>query len=191
SRGGHKLDDAIEDTIEARLREPWQRPVGAGVGRVRGDGEGFEPYVAHLVETVPHRLDGLRIVVDCANGAAYRTAPETFRRLGAEVIPLHAEPDGLNINDRCGSTHLESLIAAVSEYGADAGLAHDGDADRCLAVDANGNVVDGDQILAVLAIALREEGRLPRNTVVATVLSNLGLTLAMQREGIKVELTKV
>src|SRR5690606_822171 len=107
SRGGHKLDDAIEDTIEARLREPWQRPVGAGVGRVRGDGEGFEPYVAHLVETVPHRLDGLRIVVDCANGAAYRTAPETFRRLGAEVIPLHAEPDGLNINDRCGSTHLE------------------------------------------------------------------------------------
>ncbi|WP_020578623.1 phosphoglucosamine mutase [Actinopolymorpha alba] len=191
SRGGHKLDDAIEDLIEARLREPWQRPTGFGVGRVREDHDGFETYVDHLVTTVPHRLDGLTVVVDCANGAAYRTAPETLRRLGARVIPIHAEPDGWNINERCGSTHLESLAAAVVEEGADAGIAHDGDADRCLAVDAQGNVIDGDQILAILAVAMREAGALNGDTVVATVLSNLGFMLAMQREGIAVEQTKV
>jgi phosphoglucosamine mutase len=191
SRGGHKLDDAIEDAIEARLREPWQRPTGDGVGRVRGDGAGFEAYVEHLVQAAPHRLDGLKVVVDCANGAAYRTAPETLRRLGAEVIAVHAEPDGLNINDNCGSTHLESLTAAVLEHQADAGIAHDGDADRCLAVDATGNVVDGDQIMAILALSLREAGRLPHDTLVATVQSNLGLTLAMQNEGITVEQTRV
>ncbi|MGW5365072.1 phosphoglucosamine mutase [Actinopolymorpha pittospori] len=191
SRGGHKLDDAIEDLIEARLREPWQRPTGPGVGRVRDDQAGFEAYVAHLVESVPHRLDGLRVVVDCANGAAYRTAPETLRRLGATVIAIHAEPDGLNINDHCGSTHLESLTAAVIEHGADVGIAHDGDADRCLAVDRHGNVVDGDQILAILAVGMKEAGTLANDTVVVTVLSNLGFSLAMQREGIKVEQTKV
>ncbi|GAA5031025.1 phosphoglucosamine mutase [Actinopolymorpha pittospori] len=191
SRGGHKLDDAIEDLIEARLREPWQRPTGPGVGRVRDDEAGFETYVAHLVESVPHRLDGLRVVVDCANGAAYRTAPETLRRLGATVIAIHAEPDGLNINDHCGSTHLESLTAAVVEHGADVGIAHDGDADRCLAVDRHGNVVDGDQILAILAVGMKEAGTLANDTVVVTVLSNLGFSLAMQREGIKVEQTKV
>jgi phosphoglucosamine mutase len=191
SRGGHKLDDAIEDAIEARLREPWQRPTGAGVGRVRDDDAGFEAYVSHLVSSAPHRLDGLRVVVDCANGAAYRTAPETLRRLGAEVIALHAEPDGLNINEDCGSTHVDSLVGAVLEHGADAGIAHDGDADRCLAVDARGNLVDGDQILAILSLAMREAGRLPHDTLVATVLSNLGLTQAMQREGIRVEQTRV
>ena len=191
SRGGHKLDDTLEDLIEGRLREPWQRPTGAGVGRVTDDRDGFDAYVAHLVRSAPNRLDGLRVVVDCANGAAYRTAPETLRRLGASVIPIHAEPDGLNINEACGSTHLESLIAAVAEHGADAGIAHDGDADRCLAVDRFGNVVDGDQILAILALGLREAGRLASDTVVATVLSNLGFSLAMQREGIAVEQTKV
>ncbi|GAA2755019.1 phosphoglucosamine mutase [Actinopolymorpha rutila] len=191
SRGGHKLDDALEDLIEARLREPWQRPTGAGVGRVTDDRDGFDAYVAHLVRSVPNRLDGIRVVVDCANGAAYRTAPETLGRLGATVIPIHAEPDGLNINEGCGSTHLESLIAAVAEHGADVGIAHDGDADRCLAVDRFGQVVDGDQILAILALSLREAGRLASDTVVATVLSNLGFSLAMQREGIAVEQTKV
>nr|WP_202884987.1 phosphoglucosamine mutase [Actinopolymorpha cephalotaxi] len=191
SKGGHKLDDALEDLIEARLREPWQRPTGAGVGRVTDDRDGFDAYVAHLVRSVPNRFDGLRVVVDCANGAAYRTAPETLGRLGATVIPIHAEPDGLNINDGCGSTHPESLIAAVAAHGADAGIAHDGDADRCLAVDRFGNVVDGDQILAILALGLRDAGRLASGTVVATVLSNLGFSLAMQREGIAVEQTKV
>jgi phosphoglucosamine mutase len=191
SRGGHKLDDAIEDLIEARLREPWQRPTGAGVGRVRDDDGGLESYVSALVGTVPHRLDGLRVVVDCAHGAAYRTAPETFRRLGATVIAINAEPDGLNINDGCGSTHLDAVTAAVLAEGADAGIAHDGDADRCLAVDATGNVVDGDQILAILAAGMRDAGTLRGDTVVVTVLSNLGFVLAMQREGIKVEQTKV
>ncbi len=191
SRGGHKLDDAIEDLIEARLREPWQRPTGAGVGRVRDDITGMETYVSALVDTVPHRLDGLRVVVDCAHGAAYQTAPETFRRLGATVIAIHAEPNGLNINDGCGSTHLDAVTAAVLAEGADVGIAHDGDADRCLAVDATGNVVDGDQILAILATGMREAGTLRGDTVVVTVLSNLGFVLAMQREGIKVEQTKV
>ncbi|MGW0231101.1 phosphoglucosamine mutase [Actinopolymorpha singaporensis] len=191
SRGGHKLDDALEDLIEARIREPWQRPTGAGVGRVTDDRDGFDAYVAHLVRSVPNRFDGLRVVVDCANGAAYRTAPETLGRLGATVIPIHAEPDGLNINDGCGSTHPESLVAAVAEHGADVGIAHDGDADRCLAVDRFGNIVDGDQILAILALSLREAGRLASDTVVATVLSNLGFSQAMQREGIAVEQTKV
>ncbi|MBM7785900.1 phosphoglucosamine mutase [Tenggerimyces flavus] len=191
SKGGHKLDDAIEDAIEARLREPWQRPTGAGVGRVTDDGSGFETYVSHLVGTVPHRFDGLKVVVDCANGAAYRTAPETYRRLGATVIALYAEPDGLNINDNCGSTHLDAVAAAVLEHGADLGIAHDGDADRCLAVDAEGNVVDGDQLLAVLAVGLRDAGRLRNNLVVATVMSNLGFVLGMREQGIDVEQTKV
>ncbi|MET9018687.1 phosphoglucosamine mutase [Actinopolymorpha sp. NPDC004070] len=191
SKGGHKLDDTLEDLIEARLREPWQRPTGAGVGRVTDDRDGFDAYVAHLVRSAPNRLDGLRVVVDCANGAAYRTAPETLGRLGANVTAIHAEPDGLNINDGCGSTHLESLIAAVAEHRADVGIAHDGDADRCLAVDRFGNVVDGDQILAILALSLRDAGRLASDTVVATVLSNLGFSQAMQREGIAVEQTKV
>lgn len=191
ARGGHKLPDTLEDTIEGRMHEPWQRPTASRVGRIRDYTEGFEAYVDHLVAAVPQRLNGLRVVVDCANGAAYATAPEVLRRLGAEVLALHAEPDGLNINEACGSTHPESLAAAVVEHGADAGIAHDGDADRCLAVDAGGQLVDGDQILAVLALALREEGRLRGDTVVATVLSNLGLTLAMRREGIGVEQTKV
>jgi len=191
ARGGHKLDDALEDLIEARLREPWQRPTGAGVGRVRDDQNGFEDYVSHVVNSVVQPLDGLRVVVDCANGAAFRTAPEALRRLGAEVTPIHAEPDGININEGCGSTHIETLQAAVVKYGADVGIAHDGDADRCLAVDERGELVDGDQILAILALAMRDEGMLRHNTVVVTVLSNLGFVLAMQREGITVKQTKV
>ncbi|MFF0556096.1 phosphoglucosamine mutase [Streptomyces sp. NPDC004266] len=196
ARGGHKLADELEDKIEAVYEEhrtgaPWERPTGAGVGRVRDFGEGFETYVSHLMAVLPNRLDGLKIVLDEAHGAAARVSPEAFSRAGAEVVTIGAEPDGLNINDGCGSTHLELLKAAVVEHGADLGIAHDGDADRCLAVDAAGNEVDGDQILAVLALAMREAGTLCGDTVVATVMSNLGFKLAMEREGLTLVQTAV
>ncbi len=191
--GGHKLPDAQEDAIEAVVRstEPWQRPTGAAVGRVHDVPDGPERYLAHLLASLPHRLDGLRVVLDCANGAASRVAPEAFRRAGADVVPLFAEPDGLNINDHCGSTHLDPLVEAVTAHGADLGLALDGDADRLLAVDHAGEVVDGDQILAVLAMAMQEAGTLTRDTLVATVMSNLGLRLAMRKAGIDVVETRV
>ncbi|MGN6302963.1 MAG: phosphoglucosamine mutase [Angustibacter sp.] len=191
ARGGHKLDDAIEDAIERRLREPWERPTGAAVGRVRSDPQAADDYVAHLLGVLPHRLDGLHVVVDCAHGAASAVAPRLLREAGAQVDVIGGEPDGLNINDGYGSTHLEPLQAAVVERGADLGVALDGDADRCLAVDATGEVVDGDQIMAILALALRERGALSGDTLVATVMSNLGLMQAMQREGIAVEQTAV
>jgi len=191
ARGGIKLDDLIEDAIEARMGEEWQRPTGAAVGRVFDDGQGFETYVSHLVRSAPNRFDGVKVVIDCANGAASQTAPEALRRLGAEVITYAAAPDGLNINLDCGSTHLEGLQREVLGHRADLGIALDGDADRCLAVDANGELVDGDQILAVLALAMRDSGRLSNDTVVATVMSNLGFVQAMVRERIAVEQTKV
>jgi phosphoglucosamine mutase len=184
ARGGVKLDDALEDAIEARSGEEWTRPVGAKVGRVTDYTEGAEKYIAYLLGTMPNRLDGLKVVVDEANGAAYHVSPEALRRLGAEVVTIGVEPDGLNINDECGSTHLEAIKAAVVAHGADAGIAHDGDADRCLAVDADGEEVDGDQILAVLALALRDQGRLVGDTVVGTVMANFGFKQAMQREGL-------
>ncbi|ELS55554.1 phosphoglucosamine mutase [Streptomyces viridochromogenes] len=196
ARGGHKLADELEDRIEAvydehRHGEPWERPTGAAVGRVRSYDEGFEEYVGHLLGVLPNRLDGLRIVLDEAHGAAAGVSPEAFSRAGAEVVTIGAEPDGLNINDGCGSTHLEKLKAAVVEHGADLGVAHDGDADRCLAVDHTGEEVDGDQILAVLALAMRERSALRADTVVATVMSNLGFKLAMEREGIALVQTAV
>ncbi len=193
SRGGVKLDDYLEDAIEARLGEPWQRPTGASVGRVKADLGAIDAYVAHLVSSLGEQgsLHGLKVVIDCANGAASVTALEAFAAQGADVIPLHYEPDGENINDNCGSTHLKDLIAAVIEAKADLGIALDGDADRCLAVDHVGNVVNGDQILAILAIALKEQHRLHSNTLVATVMSNLGLILAMREHGIRVDQTKV
>ncbi|CAL9480981.1 phosphoglucosamine mutase [Streptomyces sp. enrichment culture] len=196
ARGGHKLADELEDRIEAvydshRHGEPWERPTGAGVGRVRSYDEGFEQYIAHLLAVLPNRLDGLKIVLDEAHGAASGVSPEVFARAGAQVVTIGAEPDGLNINDGCGSTHLDLLKAAVVEHGADLGIAHDGDADRCLAVDHTGEEVDGDQILAVLALALRERSALPSDTVVATVMSNLGFKLAMEREGIRLVQTAV
>ncbi|KOX22924.1 phosphoglucosamine mutase [Streptomyces sp. NRRL F-6491] len=196
ARGGHKLADELEDKIEAVYEEhrtgaPWDRPTGAGVGRVRDYDEGFDTYVAHLIAVLPNRLDGLKVVLDEAHGAASRVSPEAFARAGAEVVTIGARPDGLNINDGCGSTHLEPLRAAVVEHGADLGIAHDGDADRCLAVDAAGNEVDGDQILAVLALAMREAGTLRGDTVVATVMSNLGFKLAMEREGLNLVQTAV
>ena len=191
ARGGHKLADDVEDAIEARMGEQWERPVGEAVGRITELTDADERYINYLVSTVPNRLDGLRIVVDEANGAAYRVSPEALRRLGAEVITIGVEPDGLNINDGCGSTHLDGLRRAVVEHGADAGIAHDGDADRCLAVDASGEVVDGDQIIAILALALREHGMLAGDTVVVTVMANLGFKLAMKREGLTVVETAV
>jgi phosphoglucosamine mutase len=193
SRGGVKLDDDVEDAIEKRLGEDWQRPIGAGVGRVTDDPGAVEGYVAHLVASLgtDSSLEPLKVVIDTANGAAWMTALSAFDALGATVVPLHAKPNGLNINDQCGSTHLESLQAAVVAHGADLGVALDGDADRCLAVDADGNVVDGDQILAILAVALRDEQALHSDTVVATVMSNLGFLHAMRAHGIRVDQTKV
>jgi len=186
ARGGHKLDDDLEDAIEAHLREEWSRPTGADVGRVSDHDEGAELYVGHLLSTLPHRLDGVTVVVDAANGAASRVGPDALRRAGATVIEIHSAPDGLNINENCGSTHLGDLIDAVREHGADAGVAFDGDADRCLAVDGEGNVVDGDHALAILGIAMRERGVLVGDTVVATVMANLGFKLAAQEAGLTV-----
>jgi phosphoglucosamine mutase len=191
ARGGVKLDDAIEIAIEKRLREPWDRPTGAGVGRVRTYDEAVSDYARHLAGTLSRRLAGIKVVVDCAQGAAWQAAPEALRTAGAEVVPICAEPDGLNINDGCGSTHLAVLQEAVVAHGADAGFALDGDADRCMAVDREGNVVDGDQILAILALAMRDAGTLRADTVVATVMSNLGFVQAMRREGLGVRQTKV
>ena len=191
SRGGHKLDDDIEILIENRLEEPWARPTGTDVGRIGDSRAGVTTYVKHIVDSVPARLDDLTIVLDCANGAAFQVGPDVFDRLGATVVAIHAEPDGHNINAGCGSTHMGDLQKAVVEHGADAGFAFDGDADRCLAVDAGGNVVDGDQILAILALAARDEGRLHDDTVVATVMSNLGFVQAMQEAGITVLQTTV
>ena len=191
ARGGHKLADDLEEAIEKRLREEWDRPVGAAVGRIRVDTSLAERYAEHLLATLPHRLEGLRVVVDAAHGAAYSLAPEVLRRAGAEVVSIGDHPDGLNINDGYGSTHLDRVRAAVLEHGAHAGIALDGDADRCLAVDASGDVVDGDQILAILALAMREKGELKDDTAVVTVMTNLGFRLAMEREGIAVVETAV
>ncbi|HET9421295.1 MAG TPA: phosphoglucosamine mutase, partial [Nocardioides sp.] len=196
ARGGHKLADELEDRIESVYEEhrtgaPWDRPTGSGVGRVRDYDEGLDQYIAHLVGVLPNRLDGLKIVLDEAHGAAFRVSPEAFTRAGADVVTIGAAPDGLNINDGCGSTHLGPLAAAVLEHGADLGIAHDGDADRCLAVDHTGAEIDGDQILAVLALAMKERSALRSGTVVATVMSNLGFKLAMEREGISLVQTAV
>ncbi|GAB2929824.1 phosphoglucosamine mutase [Rhodococcus aerolatus] len=190
-RGGTKLTDAQEDAVEARLAERGPRPTGAGIGRVRPLPDAAATYLAHLAAAVPTRLDGLRVVVDCAHGAASATAPAAYRAAGADVVAVAAEPDGLNINDGVGSTHIDGLRAAVVAHGADLGVAHDGDADRCLAVDATGAVVDGDAILGVLALGLHEAGALAGDTLVATVMSNLGLHLGMREAGITVRTTAV
>ena len=191
ARGGGKLDDSIEDQIQSRMAEPWERPIGSNVGRVIEDKDAANRYIEHLLSTVTQKLDGLKVVVDCANGAASFVAPETLRRAGAEVVAVANTPDGWNINDGVGSTHLDFLKAAVKKNGADLGIAHDGDADRCLAVDADGNEVDGDQIIAILAAGLNARGELSKSTVVATVMSNLGFFKAMEAAGIKVEVTGV
>ena len=191
ARGGHKLDDAVEDAIEARMQEPWERPTGAAVGRIRRLDDGGTRYVRHLLTILPHRLEGLHVVVDAAHGAASSVSPWAFREAGAYVTVIGATPNGENINAGYGSTHLARLQRAVVENGAQLGIAHDGDADRCLAVDARGEIIDGDQIMCILAIALRERGVLAQDTLVATVMSNLGMLQAMDREGVVVRQTGV
>ncbi len=191
AKGGHKLEDALEDRIEQRLRTDWDRPVGDQVGRVRSLDDGAARYVAHLLSVLPDRLDGLKVVIDAAHGAASVVSPQAFRAAGAEVIVIGAEPDGLNINDGYGSTHLGMLQTAVVEHQADLGIAHDGDADRCLAVDHTGATIDGDQIMAILALAMRDRGALNADTLVTTVMSNLGMFQALEREGITVRTTAV
>ncbi|MBJ7357335.1 phosphoglucosamine mutase [Nocardioides sp.] len=189
--GGLKLDDAVEAQIEEILGSDWERPIGAAVGRVRPYERPVEEYVEHLVGTLSRPLTGLKVVVDCAHGAASVAAPMALLDAGAEVVVIGAEPDGLNINEGCGSTHLGPLQAAVVAHGADAGFALDGDADRCLAVDRDGNDVDGDQILAILAIGMAESGRLVKDTVVTTVMSNIGFVRAMREAGLGLRQTKV
>ncbi|MGE2735376.1 phosphoglucosamine mutase [Mycolicibacterium vaccae] len=190
--GGHKLDDDTEDRIEQLVHQgPGQRPTGAGIGRVVEAEDALERYLRHVAKAATSRLDSLTVVVDCAHGAASDAAPRAYRAAGANVIPIHAEPDGLNINDSCGSTHMDALRSAVVSYGADLGLAHDGDADRCLAVDAQGRTIDGDAIMVILALAMQESGELASDTLVATVMSNMGLHLAMRGAGIDVRTTGV
>src|SRR5689334_12301678 len=190
--GGHKLDDAAEDRIEELVNGgPGLRPTGSGIGRVLDAEDALDRYLRHASKAVTTRLEGLTVVVDCAHGAASTAAPRAYRAAGANVIAINAEPNGLNINDGCGSTHMEQLRSAVVSHGADLGLAHDGDADRCLAVDAAGRVIDGDAIMVILALAMRDAGELASNTLVATVMSNLGLHLAMRAAGIEVRTTSV
>ncbi|GAA3763632.1 phosphoglucosamine mutase [Microbacterium kribbense] len=191
AHGGVKLPDLVERRIEAAMSGPKLLPTGADVGRIRRFADAEDRYVLHLLKSLPHRLDGIHLVLDCANGAASGVSPETFTDAGARVTVIGADPDGININDGVGSTHLASLADEVVRLGADVGIAHDGDADRCLAVDAAGNIVDGDQIMAILAVAMKERGALAGNTLVATVMSNLGLHRAMAEHGIIVERTAV
>jgi phosphoglucosamine mutase len=190
--GGHKLDDDTEDQIEELVAAgPGLRPVGAGIGRLIDAEDAADRYLRHVGKASALRLDGLTVVVDCAHGAAAFAAPRAYRAAGARVIPINADPNGLNINDGCGSTHLDSLRSAVIAHRADLGLAHDGDADRCLAIDASGELVDGDAIMVVLALAMQEAGELTSNTLVTTVMSNLGLHLAMRSAGVTVRTTGV
>ena len=191
ARGGEKLADSLEAAIEARLSEPWQRPTGSHVGRVIDDNSAREKYIAHLLKSVDVSLAGIKVVIDCANGAASFVAPVALEKAGATVIAIANTPNGLNINDGVGSTHLDFLREAVLKNKADIGIAHDGDADRCLAIDSEGNVIDGDFILAILAQGFKARGKLKESTVVATVMSNLGFLVAMKEAGINVAKTAV
>jgi phosphoglucosamine mutase len=190
-RGGEKLADEVEALVEARIGEPWQRPTGAAVGRVISDDQLVNKYIEHLLSTIDVSLSGLKVVVDCANGASSFTAPVALSRAGAEVIAIANKPDGWNINDGVGSTHLDYLRNAVLKNGADVGIAHDGDADRCLAIDATGAEIDGDVIMAILAKGFKAQGKLKANTIVGTVMSNLGFMHAMSESGIEVVTTAV
>jgi phosphoglucosamine mutase len=191
SFGGTKLPDAVEDRIEQALAGEKLAPIGAGVGRIRRFADAEDRYLLHLLGTLDVSLEGLHVVIDCAHGAAAGISPQVFADAGARVTVIGSDPDGLNINEGVGSTHLGPLQAAVVEHRADLGIAHDGDADRCLAVDAQGRVIDGDQIMAILALALKNRGRLTDDTLVVTVMSNLGLKRAMADHGVHLIETKV
>ena len=193
SAGGKKLPDEVEDRIQDTMDTITEGgPTGTKIGRIISEApDGRERYLKHLAEVVTTDLTGIKVVVDTANGAASKVAPQAYAAAGAEVIAIHNKPNAFNINEDCGSTHIDKAQAAVVEHGADLGLAHDGDADRCLAVDAEGNVVDGDQIMALLAVGMKEENDLRFNTLVATVMSNLGLKIAMKEQGIEVKETAV
>lgn len=193
SAGGKKLPDDVEDQIEAAMKELAETgPTGTGIGRVIEEApDARERYLAHLKQAVQTDLAGIKVVVDCANGAAFEVAPKAYAAAGADVTAIFNTPNAYNINDGSGSTHIEQIQAAVVEHGAHIGLAHDGDADRCLAVDAKGNVVDGDQIMAILATGMKERNSLHDNTLVATVMSNLGLKIAMREHGIELKETAV
>lgn len=193
SAGGKKLPDEVEDRIQAAMDTLAEDgPTATKIGRIISEApDGRERYLKHLAEVVTTDLSGIKVVVDTANGAASKVAPQAYEAAGAEVIAIHNKPNAFNINEDCGSTHIDKTQEAVVEHSADLGLAHDGDADRCLAVDAEGNVVDGDQIMAILAVGMKEENDLRFNTLVATVMSNLGLKLAMEEQGIEVKETAV
>ena len=191
AKGGDKLADQVEAQIEARLGEPWDRPTGLNVGRIIFDEDAKERYITHLLSTIDTKLTGLKVIVDCANGASSTVASSVYERAGATVTAISATPTGWNINENCGSTHLDNLISEVKKAGADIGIAHDGDADRCLLVAKNGEVVDGDYILNILATAYLADGKLNKQAVVGTVMSNLGFIKSMESLGIKFEKTAV
>jgi phosphoglucosamine mutase len=191
AKGGDKLADQVEAQIEARLGEPWDRPTGLNVGRIIFDEAAKERYITHLLSTIDTKLTGLKVIVDCANGASSTVAPSVYERAGATVTAISASPTGWNINENCGSTHLDNLINEVKKAGADIGIAHDGDADRCLLIAKNGEVIDGDYILNILATAYLAEGKLNKKAVVGTVMSNLGFIKSMESLGIKFEKTAV
>ena len=191
---GYKLPDALEDEIEALLKSDMKDikfPIGSGVGKIKYRTDAREEYINHAVQAVNTDLSNLKIVVDCAEGAAFYTSVEALKEMGAEVIAIHNNPDGTNINANCGSTHMGELKARVVYEMANIGLAFDGDADRLLAVDENGKIVDGDQIMAIVGNHMKEQGKLKGNTIVVTVMSNLGFFLMAQEKGIKAEQTKV
>ena len=192
SKDGKKLPDEVEDEIEKNLDTKVPHPTGSEVGRVKEMADAYEAYVSHLLETINlGALKGLKIVVDCANGAASEVAPDVYHRAGAEVIAIHNSPNGLNINENCGSTYMQSLIETVKKEKADLGIAHDGDADRCLAVDELGNIIDGDHILALLAKDFKDNSKLSSQTVVSTVMANLGFKFAMKEQAISIIETQV
>lgn len=193
---GYKLPDAVEDELEAIVHQletddNYPRPTAEHIGHIEYRTDLLNQYMEFVLSTCKERFDGVKVVLDCANGAAYEAMPKILRRLGANVKVIHALPNGTNINDGCGSTHLESLQKAVLENGADFGIAHDGDADRCLCVDERGQVIDGDHILVMCAMDMMKEGKLPYNTVVTTVMANIGFHQAIKKAGGRAEITKV
>ena len=194
SGDGFKLPDLLEERIEALVLDDASSipaPVGAGLGRIRTADNACRDYIDHIKSTLPHSLTGLRIAVDCANGSASGTAETLFTELGAEVHMLFDQPDGININEGCGSTHMEALAQYVRKNGMDCGVAFDGDADRCLCVDENGNLVDGDMIMSICAMDLKERGKLNHNAVVGTVMTNFGFGKFCEEYGLHFSATKV